>query len=307
MTVTNLRELDTLVDQLEQFGVPRSPRFDAASRNYALLQEYGNRDVPIRNDLASLDAGALSEEFDRLLSRANTASVSAVQSRMQVQLTLEAVAALQEHVPTILGKLRPAFARAAKVVATATAAGIVPNMTAQDVINLDSPDALESWRSLPENLGTLQVIAAARIALSEWLDVAPSKNHWQLKWGEQVDYTACFTHPASGIISGYSRNAQTWNQWLSLSIATGGRLRLNDPDETERMLHGDGASPGWVLSAHSAIVYDDEGRALHLYREYGDWIPQWVEPEQVAHLVDAGVVVAAKPDAVRPADKRPLT
>ena len=42
-------------------------------------------------------------------------------------------------------------------------------MTAQEVIDLDAPEALTAWKSLPEHLATLQRIAAAQVQLSEAL------------------------------------------------------------------------------------------------------------------------------------------
>lgn len=298
MTTLNLQEAAALVASLDRLDVPRSRQLDKVLATAETVQTFT---LPEPERVADLKAA----DLERLLVRTAIAwdprLVDSAKGAIRTRLEVEAADALRDHVPAICKALAPTFAEAAGKVWTAAQTGIRPNMSANDVIDLDSGDAIAAYRELVPAFTTLSTIADIRINLCRMLDLAPSLTPSQLAIGGTVDYTTLFTHPDLGIAGGY-RGSSPW-RWLSLAIFTNGRMTLNDDETVRRILGADLDSPGWVVCAGSCVVTDDDARQLHLYTD--DWIPTWVDDDQLAHLVDKGLVIAARPDAVRPPDRRP--
>jgi hypothetical protein len=148
-------------------------------------------------------------------------------------------------------------------------------------------------------------IAELWIDLCQTLDLPPNVTHPAMMVGERPDFTVCFVDPSTRLTTGYKPGGNSAWRWLSLAIATGGKLRLNSPEEEADVpLNGVGESPGWIVCGAGALITDENRRQLQLYQ--GDWIPSWVEPDQVDHLIDNGVVIAAEPGRERPADQYPI-
>lgn len=301
---TNMPDLIALRTQLDARKVPRSAALDAAitAREHVQMAMTASPALPER--VSDLDPGQIVDLVTRLATSMDERNRGQAGNRLHSKLEQEAADALREHVPVIVKALSPTFAKAAKVVHAAAAAGIRPNMSAEQVIDLDSPEAVTAYRRVNEAFGTLDGIARIRVRLSQMLGLAPQVTPAQAAIGEHADYTACFVAESTGLTSGYREAGDVW-QWLSLSIATGGKLTLNDEATVRRILELDGDSPGWVVCGGSAVVTDDDGRQLMLYT--GDWIPTWVDAEQVHRLIDLGAVVAARPGSPRPADVFPLS
>lgn len=301
-SLPNVPELTALRTQLDSRKVPRCTDLDKAIDAHNVIQASMTAPVPLPERVADQTPADLVDLMTAMATRHNSASIAAAGGQLQAALALEARAALVAHMPAILKALRPAFDKAAKAVHAATELGIRPNMTAEDIIDLDSPEAIAAWRGLKEHLNTLSDIGLIRIRLSKMLQIAPQITDSQAAVGETVDFTACFVDPSTGLRSGYGSGTSQW-RWLSLAMATNGKLRLNDTAEVEQILHGDGESPGWIVCAASAVVSDDDGRRLMLYRH--QWIPSWLDQTQLDSLIDAGFVVAARPALTRPADIYP--
>lgn len=300
--MTNIREIHDLLLDLDALGVPRHPDVDKAIESNNLIQCEIRQERTLPGRLLELDADALRDRFTEIASRADERWADVAVTKMQSALTTEAFTAMVDYAPTIIKKLRPTFGKAAKVVNEAAQTGIRPGMAAQEVIDIGDQAAVEAWRTLAEPTDTLHRIAAIRVRLSEMFGICPAVTQAQHNIGERVDWSSCFTHPDSGVTVGFG-TVNSQHRWLSLAIATGGRLRLNDPEETAVILHGQGESAGWIVCAAGALVHDGERRDLQLYQ--ADWVPTWVDADQIDHLIDGGFVVAARPDAKRPADQYP--
>jgi hypothetical protein len=303
MPIHHLRDLSGFLIQLDAYGVPRNATIEKA---FALDEHINTLHKPplLPTDLTSLEPDEITDVWRRQVIAADPQMAGAASAVMQAALWQEAKAALRDHVPVILKALRPVFDKAAKAVSKAVATGIQPGSDAQDVLNLGKPDAIAAWQTLGSDTDTLSSIAHLWVDLCQTLDLPPHVTKAAHMIGERPDWTVCFVDPKTNLISGYHLEGNAQWRWLSLAIATGGRLRLNSPEEAERMLDGDGDSPGWIICAAGALVWDDDRRNLQLYR--GQWIPSWVSQDQLDNLIDSGLVIAAKPDAVRPDDQHPL-
>lgn len=303
--IANMRGLAALLGKLDAYAIPRHPDIDKAIAAHDFIQKFLTAPRTHEGRILDLDEDQLAEHLTEAAVRTDPRFLGPSATSMQGRLVNEAAHILvHEHLPTILDGLRVPFTKAAKGVFAVAKAGVRPGMDAEDVLALEDISAVKAWRALPEHVRTLDNIAALRIELSEVFGIAPTISHPQAVLGETVDYTACFVHPDSGVTTGWGTQG-TVHRWLSLSIATNGRLRLNDPDKVDVILHGEGESPGWIVCGGGAVVKDDAGRDLHLYQH--DWIPSWVEADQVDRLLERGLIVAARPEAIRPSDKQPLT
>lgn len=303
MNTPHMPDLIALRTQLDAYKVPRCADLDAAVTASEHVQAAMTASPGLPDRVSDLDPDQIVDLVTRLATSMDEANRGQAGNRLHAKLQQEAADALRDHVPAIVKALSPAFAKAVEVVNAAAAAGIRPNMTAEQIIDLDSADAVAAYRPLNDAFGTLSDIARIRVRLSQMLGLAPQVSPAQAAIGERVDFTACFVDQSTGLTSGYSETGSVW-RWLSLSIAAGGKLTLNDEATVRRILELDGDSPGWVVCGGSAVVTDDGGRQLMLYTN--DWIPTWVDDEQVDTLVDGGFVVAARPEAKRPADMYPL-
>lgn len=241
--MANMRELETLTTALTARGLSLSPEVAKAIAAHDLIQRTAtDNDLDLGKPVRDLTREEMREALTLHAVRAELAN-GLGQGAMRLQATLfaEAVAVMTDEVPTILKALRPAFNKAATAVAVAVKAGIEPGMTAEDVIDLDA-NAIESWRALPAHLKTLSDIAALRVALSEVLGIGPAITQGAIALGERVDYTACFTRPDVGVTFGYASNSP--HRWLSLSRATGGRLRLNESRRPTSSFTARATAPG---------------------------------------------------------------
>lgn len=296
----NFREYAILHDEMTSLGAPECPDFANARTAWDLAQAYATTAQEPTGRVTDLDPEELVAYLDQLTLHRLPEMPGAAASHVQDRLTQEVRAALIVHVPVILDALRGPFTAAAKQVTKAAETGIRAGMSAADVIDLDTPAAITAWRALPEHVGTLNDIARLRVQMSESLGISPSITPAAAALGEQVDYTAAFTHPATGVTSGYGTSA---GHWLSLALATGGKLTLNNPDDVDTILYGEGDSPGYIVCAASAVVRDADRAELMLYRH--DWIPTWMDAAQLDQLIEQGMVVAAHANATRPADRYP--
>lgn len=158
------------------------------------------------------------------------------QTAVQDQLLAELQAVVHADMPRMLKELRPTFNAAAQALYLALDAGITAGMTAERVLALEDPRAVDLWRELPEHLAVLRSIANLRIQLSTELSVPPLKDPQAIG---AMDYTACFTAPETGVTSGLHGGAFNGadHAWLTLAAGTGRNLRLNDPDDTAAMIH----------------------------------------------------------------------
>lgn len=304
MPINHLRDLASYLARLDAYGVPRHPGIDKAF----VLNDHvqGLMSLPtVPDHLLGLEPDQVTDVWRQLAmtSGGSSAPIENAANLLQGRLWENAKTALADHVTVILEHLRPHFTEAATAVTAAAETGIKPTADAQSVIDLDSPDAITAWRNLRPSAEKLADIARLWVDLCETLQLPPHVTQAARAVGERPDWTVCFVHPQTGITSGHHLDGTAPWRWLSLAIATGGSLRLNSPEEAQRMLHGDGESPGWIICAAGALVRDDEGRELQMYR--GQWLPTWLDQEQTDRLIDSGFVVAAKPAALRPPDKTP--
>lgn len=292
---TNLRAIGALLDRLATHGVTRNTDADKAITVAAHAQRAAT-DFTMAIDGPARDLAP--EQVRSLLVTHAVASmpgqISAGIEMLHGILTREVLDVLRADAPRIINELRPEFDAAAEGVYAAVKAGVQAGMTTDNVIDL-TPAAIAAWRALPGYLSRLDNIAAVRIEMTRVLGIPPLIDRGAELMGERIDYTACFTHPDSNVTAGYAEGRP--HRWLSLATATNCRLRLNDPDETQLILYGEGESPGWTVTAHAAIVYDADGRALHLYQ--GAWVPRWVDQAQLDRLIDKQIVSAARHDKVR--------
>ena len=158
MTINHLRDLAAFLDQLDRYGVPRDPRIEKA---FALSEHAASLAIAQPTPAGVLDftPEQITDLWRHRVLTADTRWTGAASESIRGILFDEARAALRDHVPAILKTLRPKFDRAAKAVTRAAEAGITPNATAQDVIDLDSAAALTAWRELRPNAEVLSDIA----------------------------------------------------------------------------------------------------------------------------------------------------
>lgn len=132
------------------------------------------------------------------------------------------------HADEILDQLRPRFDEAGKRVHEATLLGIHPWTTDRDVVKADDVEATaDAWTALPQLTGTLDRIAAARIALTRATGCppAPPRGDWaQYAINDQlggIPVSAMFRDDAPGW---RSDSETTWQMWVRL--CTGRPVRL---------------------------------------------------------------------------------
>lgn len=295
-----------LTRRLDALKVPRSAEVERhLAADQAMSEAAAAPPASLPGDPAGLTAEDIGRWADSEAVRTGLSESRKNQlARLRNHLAACLAGVLAEDVPRILDALKPRFEEAARGVHSAVQAGIRPESGPEDVIELGTA-AIKAWKALPGHVAALDETAGARVELSRVLGVEPFLNRAQRLLGEKADYAACFSTLGTGLPEGQRGGLGGAKVWLALARQAGGQLTLRDPADTAQTLHGPGESPGWIISAISAVVTDAEGRHLMLYRH--DWLPSWVDEEQVQRLLDAGLLTAAHSDATRPPDHYPLT
>jgi hypothetical protein len=211
-TTVNVGALRALVRQLQDCGV----RVPGQVVNAAALLEAATSGELTRLALQAPALDLLATDQDSLVeqvlahARRRLILDTVADSVWHVTLDLadQAGAVLADQTDNLIDQMRPAFNAAAALFTKATKAGIAAGMTAEQVIALGDSRALTAWRALPDAAAVLDSIAAARLALSDTLGVAPHA----APFGPRP-YGAAF----STQVPPWDRNAMGVHRWLTLA------------------------------------------------------------------------------------------
>lgn len=184
----NFNAFRNIHDRLAAYGIKPHP--DVA-RGLAI-----NEAIKATNDLPQVRILDLTPEdaASHVLDGANRASnhISASRTRVEDQLTHEVFDAFKGDVDRIITELRPTFNKAAAAVRQAISAGITAGATADTVLALDNPEAIDLWKALPGHLSVISTIADIRIDMSEELGMEPLPYNAA---SGSMNYGACFIKP----------------------------------------------------------------------------------------------------------------
>lgn len=89
------------------------------------------------------------------------------------QLTHEVFDVFTNDVDRIIEELRPTFDKAATAIRAAIQAGITAGTTADRILELEHPKAIQLWKALPGHLDVIRDIVRLRIDFSEELGIRP--------------------------------------------------------------------------------------------------------------------------------------
>lgn len=238
--VTTINDLRDIVEGAASYGIEPNDKVAHGLKLFETLQIQKVTHIPAVN-LLELTEDQVIEHTYRIASiRASAApgqpAINMAADNMQQQVVKETAEALNEDAPRIIEELRPTFDTAAKYLVRAINAGITPNSTAQDVLDLGSSEAATIWNELPAQYKALDRIKGLRVKLSRTLGMPPQVPHYGAD--PVIDYTRCFVHPDTGITTGaitsYPNNATgrtVYNtpqqEWLYLATITNGNMELN--------------------------------------------------------------------------------
>lgn len=244
------RPLAALLRRLEDLEVTLPDRLAEAATlledaaNGALAQEVTE---PAAVDLTTLSRA---EVVDLIRSRATMRAVRGdVQNTtwlVALQIAERAAELVRDNADDIIGQLRPRFDDAADALHAASRSGLTPGMTPAAVLALGNPEAMAAWNGLAPHLRILDEIAAARIAMTDEADVAPSPDSFGPR-----QYGACFDDEAALWQRQDGASESSADKWLRLCAHK--PARLLDTATTEA------AARKWRVTPRPIVDFDVNG------------------------------------------------